>query len=169
MHSSCNSVCHIYILFHYPYNNIFSCRRLSDSRELYESEQLKSLKAQVRELEDHVRYLSLYSLCKSEEFIPRLLSQKTSCEFNPFPSKPWFLRVFHKFCTCPLKTLRQKEKFLIMSKFSLSHSVFYLFREFCAIFIKFKIVVCKLNLEPRPVVSVSDSRPGGCEFDPQFR
>ena len=37
-----------------------------------------------------------------------------------------------------------KEKLLVMSNFSISHSVFYLFRELSAIFMKFEIVVCKL-------------------------
>ena len=62
-------------------------------------------------------------------------------QVNPFPSKPWFLRVCRKSL---LKTLCEKEKLLAMSNFSFSHSVFYLFREVSAIFIKFKIVVCKL-------------------------
>ena len=40
---------------------------------------------------------------------------------NPFPNKPWFLPVCS---TSPWKTLREKEKLLIMSNFSISHSVF---------------------------------------------
>ena len=43
---------------------------------------------------------------------------------NPFPNKPWFLRVCS---TSFLKRLRLKEKLLIRSNFSFSHSVFYLF------------------------------------------
>ena len=43
-----------------------------------------------------------------------------------------------------LKTLWEKEKLLIMSNFSFSHSVFYLFGELTSIFIKSEIVVCKL-------------------------
>ena len=62
-----------------------------------------------------------------------------SC-FNPFQNNPWFLRVCR---TGLLKTLWEKEKLLITSNFSFSHSVFYLFGEPSAIFIKFKIVVCK--------------------------
>ena len=47
-----------------------------------------------------------------------------------------------------LKTMWEKEKLLVMNNFSFSHSVFYPFGELCAIFIKCKIVVCKLfNLE----------------------
>ena len=59
---------------------------------------------------------------------------------NPFPNKPWFLRV----CSISLlKIMREKEKLLIMSNFSFSHSVFYPLRELSAIFMLFKIVVCK--------------------------
>ena len=61
--------------------------------------------------------------------------------FNPFPNKPWFLRVYR---TTFLKTRREKEKLLVMSNFSFSHSVFYPFVERFAISTKFKIVVCKL-------------------------
>ena len=60
---------------------------------------------------------------------------------NLFPNKPWFL------CVCStslLKTVREKEKLLITSNFSFFHSVFHPFGEFSAIFIKYKIVVCKL-------------------------
>ena len=60
---------------------------------------------------------------------------------NPFPNKPWFLRVCS---TILLKTLREKEKLLVTSNFSFSHSVFYPFGELNAIFIKFEIVVCKV-------------------------
>ena len=43
---------------------------------------------------------------------------------NPFPNKPWLLRV----CSPrPLKTLWEKEKLLVTSNFSFYHSVFYLF------------------------------------------
>ena len=65
-----------------------------------------------------------------------------SCSFfNPFPNKPWFLRVCS---TSLLKTLREKEKLLVTSNFSFSHSVFYPFGELSAIFIQLEIVVCKL-------------------------
>ena len=60
---------------------------------------------------------------------------------NSFPNKPWFL------CVCStslMKTLWEKEKLLVTSNSSFSHSVFYLFGELFAMFIKFKIVVCKL-------------------------
>ena len=66
--------------------------------------------------------------------------KKTSCIFNPFPNKPWII------CVCSislLKTLLEKEKLLVTSNFSFSHSVFYPFGELSAIFIEFKIVVCK--------------------------
>ena len=61
--------------------------------------------------------------------------------FNPFQNKPWFLRVCS---TGLLKKLREKEKLLVTSNFSFSHSVFYLFVELFAIFILCEIVVCKL-------------------------
>ena len=58
--------------------------------------------------------------------------------FNPFPKKP-------RACsTCLLKTLCEKEKLLLTSNFFFSHCVFYPIRELSAIFIKLKIVVCKL-------------------------
>ena len=43
---------------------------------------------------------------------------------NPFPNKPWFL---HVCSTSLLKTLWEKEKFLVTSNFSFSNSVFYPF------------------------------------------
>ena len=60
---------------------------------------------------------------------------------NPFPHNDTFWRPRE---ASLLKTLWEKEKLLVMSNFSFSHSVFYLFRELSAIFIKFKIVVCNL-------------------------
>ena len=61
--------------------------------------------------------------------------------FNPFPNKPWFLRVC---ITRLLKTLWEKEKLLVTSNFSFSHSVFHTLEELSSIFIKFEIVVCNL-------------------------
>ena len=60
---------------------------------------------------------------------------------NPFPNKPWFLRVYS---TSLLKTLWEKEKLLVASNFSFSHSVLCPFEELSAVFFKFEIVVCKL-------------------------
>ena len=59
---------------------------------------------------------------------------------HPFPHKPWFLPVC---CTSLLKTLWEKEKLLVTSNFSFSHSVFYMFGELSAIFVNLKIVVCQ--------------------------
>ena len=60
---------------------------------------------------------------------------------NSLPHKSWFLRV----CTSnPLKTLWEKEKLLVTSNLSFSHSAFYPFREHSATFIKFKIIVYNL-------------------------
>ena len=61
--------------------------------------------------------------------------------FNPFPNKPWFLRVWS---TSLLKTLCEKEKLLVTSNISISHSVFYPFEELPSFFVKFEIVICKL-------------------------
>ena len=55
-----------------------------------------------------------------EEWIYRVTSWQN---VNPFPNKPWFLRVFS---TSLLKTLWEKEKLLMTSNFSFSPSVFYL-------------------------------------------
>ena len=60
---------------------------------------------------------------------------------NPFPNKPWFLRVCG---TSLLKTHWQKEKFLVTNNFSFSHSVFHPFEELSAIYLRFQIVICKL-------------------------
>ena len=54
---------------------------------------------------------------------------------NSFPNKPWFLRICS---TSLLKRLWEKEKLLVMS------SVFYPVGELSAIFVKHKVVVCKL-------------------------
>ena len=53
---------------------------------------------------------------------------------------PWFLPVCR---TSLLKTLWEKEKLLVTSNFSFSHSVFYLFEELSSTFIKPEIVVCE--------------------------
>ena len=77
-------------------------------------------------------YLFIFSIWTSLKFC-RLV--------NPLPNKPWFLRVCS---TSLLKTLWKKKKLLVTSNFSFSHSVFYHFGEFCAFFIKFRIVVSNL-------------------------
>ena len=70
------------------------------------------------------------------------LDKSRNCHFvNPFPNEPLFL---HVCSTSLLKTLWEKEKLLVTSNFSFSHSVFHLFGELPTIFIKFEIVVCKL-------------------------
>ena len=62
-------------------------------------------------------------------------------QLNPFPNKPWFLRACS---TSLLKTLWEREKLFVTSNFSLSHRVFYRFRELSAIFIRIEIVFCIL-------------------------
>ena len=64
-------------------------------------------------------------------------------KLNPFPNKPWFLRVSS---TRLLKTLWEKEKLLVTSNFSFSRSVFYPFGELSTIFIRFEVVLCKLSV-----------------------
>ena len=44
----------------------------------------------------------------------------------------------------PFEDTVEKEKLLVLSNFSLSHSIVYPLGELSAIFIKFEIVVCKL-------------------------
>ena len=62
-------------------------------------------------------------------------------KINSFPNYPLFS---HVCSTTILKTLWEKEKLLMTSNFSFSHSVFYPVIELFAVFIKFRIVVCKL-------------------------
>ena len=54
---------------------------------------------------------------------------------KPFPNKPWFSHVCN---TNHLKTPWEKEKLLVKSNFSFSHSVFYSFGEHSATVIKFE-------------------------------
>ena len=64
---------------------------------------------------------------------------------NFFPNKPWFLSVCH---TSLSKTLREKEKLLITSNFSFSHSVFHPFGDLSTIFINLRLLSANsLNLE----------------------
>ena len=67
--------------------------------------------------------------------------QNTLISVNPFPNKPWFL---HVCSTNVLKTLWEKVKLLVTSNFTFFHSVLCPFGELFAIFIKLKMVVCKL-------------------------
>ena len=78
-------------------------------------------------------------LCMTSSIIEDILFELGL--FNPFPNKPWFLRVCSRSL---LKTVLEKEKLLVMNNFSFSYSVFYAFRERNAIFIQFEIVVFKL-------------------------
>ena len=71
-----------------------------------------------------------------------LSSDKEFKDFNPFPKQAL---VFLCVCSTYLfKTLWKKEKLLVTSNFSFSHSVFYPLKELFTIFMKIKIVVCKL-------------------------
>ena len=83
--------------------------------------------------------LSLWG--KERTMLPWVSPTQETLLHNPFLNNPWFLRVCS---TSPLITLLKKEKLLITSNFSFSHSVFYPLGELPAIFIRFKVVVCKL-------------------------
>ena len=77
---------------------------------------------------------TLILLCVGQKLGPgEKLSLGRESAVNRFPNKPWFSCVYSTF---PLKTLWEKEKLLVTSNFSFSHSVFYPFGELCAIFIK---------------------------------
>ena len=60
---------------------------------------------------------------------------------NPFPHNNTFWRPWE---TSLLETLWEKEKLLVTSNFSFTLIVFYQFWELSAIYIIFKIVVCRL-------------------------
>ena len=80
-------------------------------------------------------------LWKEEIILLTSIFSFTQNVFNSLANKPWFFRVC---CASLLKTLWEKEKLLVTINFSFTHSVFFPFGELSAIFIKFKIVVCKL-------------------------
>ena len=95
----------------------------------------------VRDQAVHWVHSDLNLQSKADEVTPNCLRVKyrIPCVFNPLPNKPWFL------CVCStslLKRVREKEKLHVTSAFSFSHSVFYLFGELSAIFIKLRIIVC---------------------------
>ena len=74
-----------------------------------------------------------------------------STALNPFPNKPWFLRVYSKNL---LKTLWEKEKLLVTSNFSFSHSVFYPLRELSVISSNLKLSSANsFNLEESKMLS----------------
>ena len=85
-------------------------------------------------------YFPTYYL-KRHETKFRLGSLFFTFNLNPFPNKPWFVHVCG---TSLLKTLWDKEKLLVTSHFSLSHSVFYSLGKLTAILIKSEIVDCNL-------------------------
>ena len=84
----------------------------------------------------NIRLHMLCSLVLSILAAVALYVIKDALRLNPFPNNP---------CSTGLvKTKWEKEKLLVTSNFSFSHSVFYPFGEPSAIFIKFEIVVCRL-------------------------
>ena len=69
---------------------------------------------------------------------PKFIIWKT---VNPFPNKPWFLRICS---TSLLKILWEKEKLLVTSNFTFSHSVFY-FHLFPQCFLPFQSTFCHFH------------------------
>ena len=93
---------------------------------------------------------------RTVETLGSIATPPLRCVIFSYPSKKKFLQMFYNlllnktiiFCVCNtklLKTLREKEKLLVASNFSFSHSVFFftLFENF-VIFVNFEIVVCEL-------------------------
>ena len=74
--------------------------------------------------------------------IESISKRKDKCilKINPFPNKPWFLHVYG---TSLLKTLWEKEKMLVTSIFSFSHSVSNSIKEINNHFTSIQFVVCK--------------------------
>ena len=102
---------------------------------------LRKKKCEVVVIQEGKRSSDANKITTSGIFVPNCkFLFKLSNRINPFPNKPWFLRVCS---TNLLKTLWEKEKLLVTSNFSFSHSVFYLLKELFAVFVKFEIVVCK--------------------------
>ena len=60
--------------------------------------------------------------CNFQILLNETSGKYTRNVLNPFPNNPWFLPVCS---TSLLKTLCEKEKLLVTSSFSFSHSVFY--------------------------------------------
>ena len=73
----------------------------------------------------HLHCSCMYTTCF---FVCFFVMTEFFSAINPFPNKPWFLRVCS---TSLLKTLWEKEKLLVTSNFSFSNSVFYPFEDFC--------------------------------------
>ena len=98
----------------------------------------------VRNLGVNMGYVMIhYVPPKWQDYFVALRGERT-CRCQPtlrLSQTSLFLRVCS---TRLLKTLWKKEKLLVMSNFSFSHSVFYPSRELSAIFIKLKIDDCKL-------------------------
>ena len=113
----CRCVTHYHTMPHFDVLETYSCRKHCQKKTIACNKQFL-----------------LFSQC----FLPYMA---LIFHFNPFPNKPW---IFSVCSTSLLKTLWEKEKLLVTSNFSFSHSVFYSFRELSAIVIKFKIIVCKL-------------------------
>ena len=76
-----------------------------------------------------LNHLCLAKLIRAKKSLKALQEKNLKRSFdkrllNPIPNKPWFFSVWN---TSLLKTLREKDKLLVTSNFSFSHSVFYPF------------------------------------------
>ena len=90
----------------------------------------------------HLQQLSLWTRLNFCCRVRAAILEYTTAVIYPFPKQAL---VFLPVCsTSRLKTLYKKEKLLMTSNFSFSHSVFCPFRKVSAMLIKFEIVVCKL-------------------------
>ena len=87
-----------------------------------------------------VNYECAFNILLSEGSL-HIILHIFSVLFNPFQNKPLFLRVCSQSL---LKTLQYKEKLLLTSNFSFPTVFTSLFGEISVIFIKSKIVICKL-------------------------
>ena len=148
----CPSYACIIVCSLFSYYKPITRRQILDSSKLKEladnnfkfDENGRKLSKQVENTVGIARYeqFLLFPQCFQKACFPGASKGVIVWEWvNPFPNKPWLLRVCS---TSLLKTLWEKEKLLVTSSHWFSHSVFYPFDKLSAIFIKLKIVVCKL-------------------------
>ena len=84
-----------------------------------------------------IEILSVLMLLIFGQILPYEFYSEMRIRLNPFPHNDNF---WHLWETSLLKTLWEKEKLLVTSNFSFSHSVFYLFGKLSSILVKFEIV-----------------------------
>ena len=133
---------------HFDTLKIYSCERHCEKRRYCSKEEISAF---LTMFSAHMALIFNFkcTLEFRQQFVWIWTSLKFCClvmgeiAFNPFPNKPWFLRVCR---TSLFKTLWEKEKLLVTSNFSFSHSVFYLFYEFSASL--YQIWNCRLQTLP---------------------